>query len=140
MVEVFREAFELPLGRYDVAHIAFEIERIELALAGGKQDQYAAAFGGINFVESLLGRDRGDRQPVEGAASGRFWQNSRVRSWSAFPGNPVRRISSFGIKFVLQNTRVASALQGLAGLREDAFSMKQALLSGDIKEMAGAGS
>jgi D-glycero-alpha-D-manno-heptose-7-phosphate kinase len=53
LVGLMKEFRNLPMTDYDVAEHAYIIERRELAIQGGLQDQYAAAFGGFNYIEFL---------------------------------------------------------------------------------------
>jgi len=51
MIGLLREFKSLPLTDYETADLAYRIERKQLSIPGGMQDQYAATFGGFNFIE-----------------------------------------------------------------------------------------
>ncbi len=133
LVEAFRTRLGLPLGLYDVAHLAFEVERIDLALAGGKQDQYAAAFGGTNFIE-FLAHDRVIVNPLR--ISRGFVNELEASLVICFSG--VSRRSEAIIEGQQRNMmdHAATAIDSLHQLKSDAIEMKQALLRGEIRHMA----
>ncbi len=138
LVEAFTALLAAPLGPYDVAHVAFEIERIDLALAGGKQDQYAATFGGTNFIE-FHAADRVIVNPLRVAPS--VLNELETSMVICFTG--VSRRSEAII--VEQQRRMSTdagvathgdAIDSLHQLKRDAVEMKQALLRGEIPHMA----
>jgi D-glycero-alpha-D-manno-heptose-7-phosphate kinase len=51
LLDLFKHWQHLPLTSYDVASLAYQVERQDVGIQGGKQDQYAATFGGFNFIE-----------------------------------------------------------------------------------------
>ncbi|MBC7801053.1 MAG: dehydrogenase [Gemmatimonadaceae bacterium] len=132
LVEAFRFYLGLPLGRYDVAHMAFEIERLELSLAGGKQDQYAACFGGANFIE-FLADHRVIVNPLRVSAG--VLNELETATVICFSG--VSRRSEAIIEDQQRRmTGPGKRLDDLHKLKSDAIEMKEALLRGEIGRMA----
>jgi D-glycero-alpha-D-manno-heptose-7-phosphate kinase len=133
LVEAFTALFAAPLGPYDVAHLAFEIERIDLGLAGGKQDQYAATFGGTNFIE-FHAADRVIVNPLR--VSTGVLNELETSMVVCFTG-VSRRSEAIIVEQQRRMTGLADgAIDSLHQLKSDAQEMKDALLRGQIPRMA----
>lgn len=129
MIQAFVEALNLPLGEYEVAHLAYEIERVELALAGGKQDQYAAAFGGVNFIEFGA-----NGHVLVNPLRVKPWIMSELEASLVLFYTGVSRSSAAIIEEQVRNVRNhdPSSTDAFMGLKREAVYMKEALLRGDF--------
>jgi D-glycero-alpha-D-manno-heptose-7-phosphate kinase len=132
IVGAFAEWLKLPLGEYDIAHLAFEIERVDLGMAGGKQDQYSATFGGVNFME-FLKNDKVIVNPLR----------IKDKYLSELSHNLVlyytetSRLSSVIIENQQKNVRAKNkrSIDAMHKMKEQAVMMKECLLKGNIDEI-----
>jgi D-glycero-alpha-D-manno-heptose-7-phosphate kinase len=133
IVAAFASAFDLPLGSYDVARLAHQVERIDLKLAGGKQDHYSAAFGGLNFIE-FSGEKNVTVNPLNLKTSyAREFESSIV---ICFTGQSRDSASIIEKQIDAIETLNSQALLRLDSLKRDAFDMKDAVLHGDLERVA----
>jgi D-glycero-alpha-D-manno-heptose-7-phosphate kinase len=129
LLGAFVEWLKLPLGQYDIAHLAWEIERIDLNMAGGKQDQYAATFGGFNFIE-FLGNDKVIVNPLQLKPEIIYELEFSLLLYYT----STQRLSAAIIKEQVKNVegKNQESLDAMHNLKEQAQQMKEALLRGEL--------
>lgn len=128
----FVEWQKLPMGEYDIAHLAFLIERSDLAMAGGKQDQYAATFGGINYMEFY----KDDKVIVNPLRIRQRFQDELAHNLVLYYTKTSRvsaKIIETQTKNVLDGNE--TSLEAMHRLKEQSVWMKEAILKGEIDEM-----
>lgn len=129
MIGAFKEWLQLPLGEYDVAQMAVTIERKELLMAGGKQDQYAATFGGFNFME-FYEEDRVIVNPLRIKPEVIRELNHHL----LLLYTKTKRQSSKIIETQMKNFKeaVPEVMEASHQLKQQAIRMKEALLKGNL--------
>lgn len=133
ILKAFVEWYSLPMGDYEIARLAYEIERKDLALSGGKQDQYAAAFGGFNFIEFLP-----DDRVIVNPLKVKRWITDELESSLLLYFTGKSRSSARIIDEQRRNTSAgnAEAIAAMHMIKQSALEMKAALLRGDMREFA----
>ena len=129
MLGAFTEALNLAMDEYETAHLAYAIERLDLGLAGGKQDQYSAAFGGVNFME-FGAEDRVLVNPLRVKP----WILSELETSLLLFFTGVSRASAAIIEQQVAGVERGSraAIEALLHVRDEALLTKAALLRGDF--------
>lgn len=129
IIRAFVELLNLPLDDYAVAQLAFQIERIDCSLQGGRQDQYSATFGGFNFMEFY--------------ENGRTVVNPlRIKNWVICELEASMVLFYIGVSresariIADQSNNVQSgnedAIAAMLELKREAVNMKDCLLKGDF--------
>lgn len=128
----FAEWLGIPLGEYDLALLAYEIERVDMKMAGGKQDQYAATFGGINFME-FYKDDRVIVNPLR--VKQEHLRELEFNLLLYYTG--TSRLSSDIIKYQVENVQQKreKPIHAMHELKEQAVLMKEAVLKGNLSKI-----
>lgn len=137
MVVTILEAYDrwlgLGLDDYEKAALAYEIERHDIGLSGGKQDQYAAVFGGFNLMEfkmdgsTVVNRLRlDDRAFYELESSLLLFYHGKSRD------------SGKIIEQQIQNTKDAKpkTIEAMHHLKQAAYDIKDSVVTGDFIHFA----
>ena len=125
----FAEWLKLPLGEYDMARLAYDIERVDLAMAGGKQDQYAATFGGVNFMEFYAD----DKVIVNPLRIKQYYLMELAHNLVLYY-TETSRLSSKIIASQSKNVtdKNVRTIEAMHQLKKQAVMMKEALLRGQV--------
>jgi len=130
IIGAFKEMLKKPLTSYELAEMAYRLERIELEIKGGIQDQYAATFGGFNFMEFnkssvIVNPLRVRPEVINELHSNLLLLDTGKTRLSA-------RILDRQIKATERGEK--TVLESLDFLKQLAIDMKNALLRGDLKD------
>jgi len=123
IIGAFAEMLRLPLGEYDMAHYAYEI---------GRQDQYAATFGGVNFME-FYADDKVIVNPLRVKQQHLFELENNLVLYYTSTSRESAEIIRKQSKNVTDNKE--KSIEAMHHLKEQARMMKEALLKGRLNEI-----
>ncbi|WP_300796586.1 dehydrogenase [Helicobacter sp. UBA3407] len=131
IIKCFVEWLHLPLGEYDIAKLAYEIEREDLGIVGGAQDQYAATFGGFNFMEFYR-----DKRVIVNPLRIKNWIMNELEEQIVLYFTNITREAKDIEEHKKGKLGDEKSLAAMHSIKQDASDMKEALLKGNFHSLA----
>ncbi len=119
---------DLRLTPDEVARLSYAIEREDLGIVGGWQDQYAAAFGGFNLIE--FSPDGVSVSPVRFPAGARTALLERLLL--CYTGRVRTDLGLIETQIRLHREGREETIQGMKQLQTMAYEMRDALEAGEL--------
>jgi len=120
------------MSPYEIAEFAYKLEREELKVPGGRQDQYATVFGGFNFME-FKGHDFVRVTPLKIKKDYLLELETNTILVRIVP----RKMADDVLADQRKNVQTGKTLEAMHSTKELAYEMKDALLGGDLDAFGG---
>jgi len=129
IVGALKSYMKLSLTSYEIAELAYKIERENLSIKGGVQDQYACTFGGFYFIEfnknSIIVNPLKIRSDII----------HELESCLVLADTNISRDSS-EIHSIQEKSKNVKTIETMHEMKKHAFKMKTQLLKGNVKDFA----
>ena len=132
LVRAISTLVEQPMTRQQVAELASYIEITKMGMPIGKQDQYAAAFGGLNRI--TFSANGVTVEPLKVASEVRATLERRLLLF--FTGSSRESTSILKHQRSSTEKRDASVLEALHNIKQVAVDVQACLEAGDLDEFA----
>ena len=118
-----------PKNEKELAESVYKLEQ-SLGLFGGKQDQYAAALGGINFLEFNKDKVRVTKLNLSSNLIKQLEDNLVL----VYTGKP--HLATNANKMMIENLKKGKNIKNLLRIKKIAYEMKNALVKKDLQKFA----
>ena len=133
LIGAFREWKGTSMTDYDIANLAYDVERNDVGIPGGLQDQYASTFGGFNLIEfkkeaNIVNPLRIKRETLN---------ELEYSSLLCFTGTTRRSGGILQRQIESYENKELKVMDALERMKELTLQMKDSLLTGNLTEFAG---
>ena len=132
LIGAFKEWKGNSMTDYDIANLAYDVERKDVGVAGGMQDQYASTFGGFNLIEFKKEATIVNALRIKPETLNELEYNSLL----CFTGTTRRSGGILQRQIESYEHRDPAIMKALERMKELTLQMKDFLLTGNLVDFA----